>query len=372
MSLDGDDELRQGGLSRRRLLASLGGIGTVGMASGLVTSAYLTDHETLANNAFRAGEVELTVDGSVTDGLLAVDFDGIDRGSSGRERLSVGVRTNPVRIWIGTACPDPDDALADVLEIDLRVDGQSLTGGFQTLADLGRDLVDGERIDDACLDPDDTLTLDVNWRLPESAPDELAGSATVFSFQLYAEQCRHVAEEEATTSNPFAGRVCEGPACVPCADENDVKVGTLTLRYLGEDPATVVVVGTAGGAGGVGNGGTELFAGPVESGGTFVVDGANSPTNSDPNWIGPNIYVDDGAGESEPLESGSVGSSGNNSSVAGNNGGSGGGQGGNTPTGVKIHTSCSVPLAPGDVYGDFEIVAGTTTDGEPLCGSEEN
>jgi hypothetical protein len=85
---------------------------------------------------------------------------------------------------------------------------------------------------------------------------------------------------------------------------------------------------------------------------TFVVDGSASPTG-DPAWIGPNIYVDDGTG-------GGGNGTGNN----------GNGNGGNSPPGVNIHTSCSVSLAPGDIYGDFEIVSMTTTDDEPICGAE--
>ncbi|TKX82585.1 hypothetical protein EXE43_28670, partial [Halorubrum sp. SS5] len=74
----------------------------------------------------------------------------------------------------------------------------------------------------------------------------------------------------------------------------------------------------------------------------------------------PNIRLDDG--------SGAGGDNGGGSNGNGNgNGGNGGGQ---DRTGVDIHTSCSVPLRIGDVYGGlYEIVAAATTDGEPLCGS---
>lgn len=347
-----DGGRRPSGLSRRQLLTGIGGIGAVGMASGLGTGAYLSDRATLDGNALGAGGVELTVDGTVSSGVVELGVSGIEPGDAGTERFEVGVRTNPVRVWLAADCPEPGDRLADALEVDVRVDGASVSGGRGALADVQRALVGGERIDVGCLDPDDALDVAVDWRLPGDATDSLAGTDAALAFRLYAEQCRHVSEADAEGSNPFADRVCEDPEpeCVPCADENGVKIGSLTLRYLGDEPADVVVAVTGGGAGGVGAGGTEVFAAEVGPNETFVVDGSASPTG-DPDWIGPNIYVDDGSdtGESD---------------------GNGNGNGGNSPAGVNIHTSCSVLLGPGDVYGDFEITGGTTTDDEPLCGSE--
>jgi len=354
-----DGDRRPSGLSRRRLLAGIGGVGAVGMASGLGTGAYLSDRVTFANNGFGAGAVELTVGGGVADGV-AVDVSGIDRGPEGRvtETFPVGVRTNPARVWLAAECPAVDDALATALRIDVRVDGRSITDGLRPFAAVAADLVDGERVDDGCLDPDDALTVEVIAELPADAPDALAGSATSLRLRLYAEQCRHVTETDATGANPFAGRVCEGPACVSCEEENGVAIGSLTLRYRGDDAAHVTVAATGGGAGSVGTGGTVVFAGDVAPNETFVVDGSDAPTNSDPNWIGPNIHVDA------------------DSDADGDNSGPGAGNGGsNRPAGVTIHTSCSEPLAVGMRFGEngeFEIAGGTTTAGEPLCGSEEN
>jgi len=64
-----------------------------------------------------------------------------------------------------------------------------------------------------------------------------------------------------------------------------------------------------------------------------VVDGSASPTG-DPDWIGPNISVDDGS------ETGESNGNGNG------NGNNGNGNGGNRPAGVNIHTSCSVSIGP--------------------------
>ena len=350
---DGDDGAgRPSGLSRRRLLAGIGGVGAVGMASGLGTGAYLSDRETFADNVFGAGEVELalTVDGEPTNGTVSLAVSGIDRGHSGREEFEVSVHTNPVRVWFATDCPDAGDTLARALEVDIAVDRESVTDGYRPLADVERDLVAGERLVEGCLAPDDRVPVEVLWRLPADAPDEAAGQAADLTFKLYAEQCRHVAETGAENSNPFAAYACEEVKCVPCADDNGVKIGSLTLRYLGDEPANVTVAAVGSGSGGRGNGGTAVLDDEVGPNETFTVDGADVPAN-DPDWIGPMLFLDDGSG---------------------NNGSGNNGSGNNGSGGVEIHTSCSVSLGLGDVYGRFEVVAATTTDGEPLCGSEEN
>ncbi|SDG02832.1 SipW-cognate class signal peptide [Halorubrum xinjiangense] len=349
----GDDGAgRPSGLSRRQLLAGIGGVGAVGMASGLGTGAYLADRETFSKNTFGSGTVELLVNGATTDGTINVNVSGINRGDSDRERFEIGAQTNPVRVWLATECV-PSDALSRALEVDLRADGASLTGGYRPLADVRADLLTGERIDDGCLDPEDedTIMVDVYWRLPADAPDAAANSSTSLTFLLYAEQCRHVDEPNAVgpasldeasaaASNPFADRVCDENQCVPCAGENGVKIGGLTLRCLSADPIDLTVRATGGGAGGRGNGGTEIFAATVQPDEEFVLDGADSGTNDGSGWIGPELSLDDGAGPSSKGDGG-----------------------------VNIHTSCSDPLGPGDVYGDFEIVAVTTTDGKLVCES---
>jgi len=360
MTRGGDGAGRPSGLNRRQLLAGIGGVGAVGMASGLGTGAYLSDRETFPDNVFGAGEVGLTVDGDLTTGTVTVGPFAVDRTTfddrPGPETFEVGASANPVRVWLATECPD-GDRLGNALEVEVVVDGESLTDGYLPLAQAERRLATGRRIDADCLEagPDgDPIVVEVAPYLPADSPD-VGGETTDLTFRLYAEQCRHVSEAEADApgANPFAEVACE-QTCVPCEDENDVRVGSLTLRYLGDDPATVVVVATGGGAGGKGTGGTVVFDDEVAPDGTFVVDGAASPTG-DPEWIGPNIYVDDGSG----------GAGGNG------NGNNGNGNGGNSPPGVNIHTSCSVSLAPGDIYGDFEIVSMATTDGDPICGSEE-
>ena len=101
--------------------------------------------------------------------------------------------------------------------------------------------------------------------------------------------------------------------CGPC----DGQVTALTLRYLGLAAAFVEVEGKE----------SIVFADIVEPNGTFSFFGDDS-MGTFGNSI--KLFV-------EGLEV------------------------------EKIHTSCSKPVGPGRVKGDFEVVAGTSKDGGPLC-----
>ncbi|MDB2245993.1 hypothetical protein PM076_14035 [Halorubrum ezzemoulense] len=226
MTPGGDAGRRPSGLSRRRLLAGIGGVGAVGMASGVGTGAYLADRETFANNVFGAGEVGLTVDGNPTDGTVTVGPFAVDRTTFGGrpepERFEIGASANPVRVWLATECPD-GDRLGNALEVEVVVDGESLTGGYRPLAGVERLLATGARIDDGCLaaGPDGgSIAVEVAPYLPTDSPD-VGGETTDLTFRLYAEQCRHVSEEQANApgGNPFRDEGCgesedDCPECV--------------------------------------------------------------------------------------------------------------------------------------------------------------
>ncbi|WP_050026157.1 SipW-dependent-type signal peptide-containing protein [Halorubrum saccharovorum] len=323
-------------------------MGAVGAASGAGTFAYFTDEESFPDNTLGAGKVDVVVDchGCLTDDDGRVRFDlvgdgssdTLDRGDHGTERLSVSVQTNPARLWLGTDCPPAPDPLGDAVRAELTVGTRSVSG---SLAGIRRELVTGLRIDDAdgspCLDPsDDSLEIVLDWELPQTTPQSVEGESTSFDFQVYAEQCRHVPEIDAERSNPFAGAArCPDP-CVVCADDTDTKVGSLTLKYLGSETGDIVVTGRGGPQA---KDGTVVFSGSVDGGDSFLIEGGDA----DDGRLPRNLYVDD---------SGATG-------VAG----------------AKIHTSCSVPLAVGDVFPErdplYEVAAATTIDGEPICASTE-
>ncbi|ELZ37642.1 hypothetical protein [Halorubrum tebenquichense] len=224
---------RPSGLSRRRLLAGIGGVGVIGTASGLGTGAYLSNREAFTGNAFGAGEVGLTVDGEPTSGTVAVGPFRVDRTTFDErprpETFEVGASANPVRVWLATRCPG-GDRLGDALEVEVVVNGESVTGGYRPLAAVERDLATGIRIDDGCLDPDEgPIVVEVAPYLPAGSPD-VGGEATDLTFRLYAEQCRHVSEGQANApgSNPFAEVVCEEfaeecPACLELGKADDIE-----------------------------------------------------------------------------------------------------------------------------------------------------
>jgi len=361
---DPEARSRAAGLTRRRLLAGLGGVGAVGMTSGVGTFAHFSDAEVFADNAFGAGEIDidLSCDGCVAgdDGLVHFAFDDIDRGDAGHIVLSVDVQTNPARLWLGTQCPPVPDPLGDAIEATLTVRGFSRSG---SLSDLRREFVEGLRLDDrdgdACLDPTSgPLEIVLDWTLPATTLDSVAGSKTSFDVQLYAEQCRHVSEDAAVGSNPFAafGPCDQPPACVVCEGDNGTKIGSLTFEYLGSSSTNVVVV-AHGGAGT--KSGKVVFDERVDSGQSFVIDSSTV----DGDRLARNLYVDelsedeadDEHDESDTKHSGKKEKKEKT-----------------TKNGVKIHTSCSEPLTPGMVFGNFEIVSGTTVDGEQLCDDAVN
>ncbi|EMA65761.1 hypothetical protein C461_13711 [Halorubrum aidingense JCM 13560] len=353
MTFDGSGSRRASGVSRRRLLAGLGGVGAVGMASGAGTFAYLSDRETFASNEIGTGTLELLLDGDPVEGPITIGVADIDRGASGHETLELGVRTNAARVWLATDCPRPDDHLAEALEVRLSFAGEPVSGGWRSFGDMRRELVDGVRLDDGCLDPDAPADLVLHWRLPADADGSLAGASTSFGFRLYAEQCRHVDEADAGGSNPFAGIApCdepdEPPECAACEDGD--RFARLTFAYLGPNDAHIVASTQ-----GSGTDGGVAFEGSVSSGGTFTADGAAVGGDGE---LGTNLYLDDGNG---------------NSNGGGNGNGNGNGNG--RPAGVKVHTSCSEDLVVGQEFGSdgaggalYRLTGGEIAGKGPICG----
>ncbi|WP_418283815.1 SipW-dependent-type signal peptide-containing protein [Halorubrum sp. DTA46] len=357
-------DTRVSGLSRRRLLSSLGAVGAVGAASGSGTFAYLSDRETLASNDIGTGTLDLLIDGAVVDGPIEITVSGIDRGASGAETLTLGVRTNAARVWLATDCPEHGDDLAAALDVRLTVDDRPVSGGWRSFAAFRRVFVDGLRLDDGCLPPDEGVPVTLHWRLPGDVDDSLGGSRTEFAFRLYAEQCRHVSEDDATGSNPFAGLgPCdELPECAVCEDGD--RFARLTFEYLGSDDAHVAARSRGAGQVGV------AFEGPVSPGGTFTADGASV---GDDGELGTNLYLDDGS-DDQPGGSQGTGGGGGNGNSESQGDGNGGGNGGNNgrPPGLEVHTSCSEELSVGQLFGPsdaprYRLVAGEVAGKGPIC-----
>jgi len=115
--------MREFELTRRRILAGVGGIGLASATAGLGTSAYFSDTETVESNEIRAGEVDLYVDyetavsqdgvttGSTTnDGTIDGDgtatgeyvINDLTPGDSGSLQFSPKIVDNPGWLWIGS------------------------------------------------------------------------------------------------------------------------------------------------------------------------------------------------------------------------------------------------------------------------------
>jgi len=304
-------------LSRRDVLASLGGIGVAGAIGGAGTHALLSDGAS-GGGAISAGTLAVS-DGDGRE--LSFSVRNIDRGQGGEERLGVVIDANPAWLWLRSRCPSPVDPLGDALSVTLRWDGEAIESG--TLSDVQRSLAPGMLLGGACTEIGET-PLEFEWYLPIGTPDSVAGSETHIGFELFAEQCRH--NDAGGTSNPFAGAPdCdERRACVPCEE----RVAGASFKYDGPDAATVELLQRQNG----GSPKSDYAFADLEPGDTFAT---GLPTSGRADI---DVVVDgDRIGE--------------------------------------FHVSCSEPFGPGLVVGDgtysLTVLAATDTDGNAICEVDE-
>lgn len=140
--------------------------------------------------------------------------------------------------------------------------------------------------------------------------DILPGTATSTTLTLPDNQPHDICVRVVFDPSDFEGQA----GCQPCAG----KVSQLTLQYNGNAPAQITVKDSAN---------VTVFDQPVAPGEQFSFTG-----------------------------SGSGGSLGTNTQIRING-----------VLHTTIHTSCSQPIGPGFVSGDFLVVSGASTDGGPLC-----
>lgn len=305
-------------LSRREVLASLGGIGAAGAIGGAGTRALLSA-DASESGAIRAGTL------SVSDGdggrELSFSVRNIDRGQSGEERLEVAVEHNPAWLWLRSYCPRPHDPLGDALRVRLRWGGDAIGSG--TLSSVRRSLARGRLLGGGCTDAGRT-SLEFEWYLPAGTPDAVAGEKTDIGFELFAEQCRH--NDVGGTSNPFSGiaECDERRECVPCEE----RIASASFEYDGPDTATVELI-----RGGRGTGSGDVLA-------TEAVDPGDSFTAllHDPPAVRGGADVD------IVVDGTRIG---------------------------DFHISCSEPFGPGLVVGDgtysLTVLDATDTDGNTIC-----
>jgi len=211
-------------LSRREILAGLGGAGGAGALLGTGTVALLED-EVTTRQLFRTGSLDLVVDGNgeTIDGAVArVGISLRPGATAGSTTFAVRLRdddgNNPAYVWVRSSCPEPPTELADALQVRLahdRDDGAALFAG--TLRELAEWLLGGRPLspsgerrppgEQGCLSPGEALPLRLEWTLDE----EYAGSGSLgFDLEFHARQCR----ASDGTTNPFPTPevlACEGP-----------------------------------------------------------------------------------------------------------------------------------------------------------------
>lgn len=311
------------GLSRREVLGCLGGIGVAGAVSGAGTYALLSGEESFSGS-IQSGTVSIEVDGRLRP--VSFSIDGIGRGDGDQEILKVVVGTNPAWLWLNSDCPTGTDRLGDALDVRLRWDGKTISSG--TLSSVRRSLRGGVLLDGSCTDPDESVDLELVWKLPADVPEWVAGETTAVEFVLAAEQCRH--NDAGETSNPFDGAsACDEPTvCAPCPRSDDERIASASFEYDGPDTVTIELIQRSSG----GSPRTDYAFADLAPGDAF---GTNLPGSGRPDMD----VVVDGA---------TVG---------------------------DFHYSCSKPFGPGLVIGDgtysLTVLEATDKAGNTICEVEQ-
>lgn len=223
--------------TRRRLLASLGGVGGLTAAAGARTTALFTDEEK-TTASLQAGQIELDVDCdgcTLADGRLHMALEAISPGELRKQTVHLAVpdHANPVRLWGRTECPPVGDPLGEVLETRLSVrpdcapDARRfpLGDGWMSLTALRRALHAGVRLDDSetpCLATGELLCLDFEYRLSADATWTV-DAETELVLELFAQQCRHVSEDK-VGSGPFPDADCPTVKCPDCVELGKLEV----------------------------------------------------------------------------------------------------------------------------------------------------
>lgn len=228
-------------LTRRKVLASLGAAGGLGMAAGAGANALLFDVESFENNPFTSGNFNLVAGwgGETTD----LTIDGLVADSSGTEILDLAFpdgESNPGWLWFRPRCPDPQNAFASDLDVSLYYDETDELIVSGDLCEVSTQLRAGTALDGQpgtdtidCLPEGDSLPLRLEWSYGGTGD----GPVT-WPIDVRAEQCRH----NPTPENPFT----ETPACdcpqhhgiswikIYICSSPDATAGSCDCQFLGK------------------------------------------------------------------------------------------------------------------------------------------
>ncbi len=227
--------------SRRQLLGAISAVGALSVTAG-ITTARLAGRDG-ASAGIQTGDVSIGVDCPSCvqeDGSIAFGFDGLEPGTTGTETFAITIEDNPARLWMRTDCPPAVDPLGEALQVTLSLEGQAEDGtetSTETLVPTGSlqklrtELRDGIRLDthvgDSCVSAGEAVSLVLEYELPAEAT-WTADSHTELRLTLFAEQCRHVSDDE--VEDPFTDADdCPTLDCPDCKQlgKHDVTGNTL-------------------------------------------------------------------------------------------------------------------------------------------------
>lgn len=270
-------------LSRRKALASFTVLGATGALTGAGIQAYFSDMELFGNNTAHTGNLDLGLawethftpaDGErtlvdsagdcgddtagtfVDDSDPAIGLSDVRPGAAGTTEICFRTHDNAAWVWFGATCPEPDlaKAIEATVTFDAGCDGdldamvptsseeaEGVTELTGSLCDVLLVLSRGVRLGKACLPPETTHCLTVEWEFPEPQyPHQFAeyeDGRAEFVLDVQAVQCRH--NEDPT--NPI-GRACDQEACLEdgpgiswiafCTEDGELSDGDVTFEIL--------------------------------------------------------------------------------------------------------------------------------------------
>ncbi|MEF8882003.1 MAG: hypothetical protein V5A34_05705 [Halapricum sp.] len=191
-------------LTRRRILATVAGVGVLGAVSGSGARAYYTDRSAVPA-ALAAAALELTAcveDGSDCRPVDAARIDlpiDLDEAPEGHARIRIDfpadVSTTPGYLWLRSSCPDGTCGLERALEVTVRADADcdSQAGTDASLLASGslcsvlETLGSGVLLGDDPFEPGARVCLDVEWSLGAICSVE----SIDVGLELFAHQAAH-------------------------------------------------------------------------------------------------------------------------------------------------------------------------------------
>lgn len=238
-------------VSRRKILAGLAGVGSIGAFAGGTTSAVFNDIEVFGNT-FGAGALDVSLTwagpgaGPQQGNAVALSIDDLDPCESGYATLSVALpeaepNNNPGVVWLRPLCPEPTTVLENHLKVSLYYADCDTGAAIEpiiedrSLLEFANTVHGGYRLEPPngsgpagnCFAVGEEVCLRFEYTL-NGAYD--ATESMGMAFEVVAQQCRH----NDGMTNPF-GPTPENPCgesdCICCESvgKYDLQESSLTV-----------------------------------------------------------------------------------------------------------------------------------------------